>query len=236
MQPRPTCGTMAAPTILPHTMFQRAQTDRQALLQALLLGVLFSAAALLAAWLTRDQALFSLLPPGGSVADVQPEQRFDLHATFFTVWATIALVTPALCLFPFARRSGDAGRYWLAFWTVSLLAFAIHFYWAVVLVFGNDWSRILDTPRVSAPRLDTVFAIWWVVDVLLAWFWRSDALWLRAQRVGVHLLAFILFFMGAAREGELLLSRVIGYTMAAAVLGAVLIWLWRLRPGAAARP
>ena len=214
-------------------MFQRARTDTQALWQALVLGLLLSGGALLAAWFTQGQPLFSLLPPGGSVADVRPEQRFDLHATFFTVWATIALITPALCLFPFARHSETAGRYWLVFWTVALLAFAIHFYWAVVLVFGNDWSRILNTPRVSAPRLDTVFAVWWVVDVLLAWFWRSDALWVRAQRVGVHLLAFILFFMGAAREGELLLSRVIGYTMAAVVLVAVLLWLWNLRPGAA---
>ncbi|MGJ4749144.1 hypothetical protein ACQV5M_22460, partial [Leptospira sp. SA-E8] len=125
-----------------------------------------------------------------------------------------------------------AWRYWRTFWTVALLAFAIHFYWAVVLVFGNDWSRILDTPRVSAPRLDTVFAVWWVVDVLLAWLYRGDAWWLRAQRLLVHLLAFILFFMGAAREGELPLSRGIGYAMAAAVLVAVLIWLWSLRPGA----
>ncbi|MDF3822939.1 hypothetical protein P3G55_23785 [Leptospira sp. 96542] len=216
-------------------MFQRAETDRQALLQALALGVLFSLAALLAAWLTRDQAIFSLLPPGGAAPDIRPEQRFDLHVTFFTIWATIALVTPALCLFPFMRHSAVAGRYWLAFWTVSLLAFAIHFYWAVVLVFGNDWSRILDTPRVSAPRLDTVFAVWWVVDVLLAWFHRGDALWVRAQRLLVHLLAFILFFMGAAREGELPLSRAIGYAMAAAVLVAVLVWLWRLRPGARPR-
>lgn len=216
-------------------MFQRAETDRQALLQALALGVLLSLAALLAAWLTRDQAIFSLLPPGGAVPDMRAEQRFDLHLTFFTIWATIALVTPALCLFPFIRHSALAGRYWLAFWTVSLLAFAVHFYWAVVLVFGNDWSRILDTPRVSAPRLDTVFAVWWVVDVLLAWFHRSDALWVRAQRLLVHLLAFILFFMGAAREGELPLSRAIGYAMAAAVLVALLIWLWRLRPGARPR-
>jgi hypothetical protein len=216
-------------------MFQRAETERQALLQALVLGVLLSLAALLAAWLTRDQAIFSLLPPGGAAPDMRPEQRFDLHVTFVTVWATIALVTPALCLFPFSRGSAVAWRYWLAFWTVSLLAFAIHFYWAVVLVFGNDWSRILDTPRVSAPRLDTVFAVWWVVDVLLAWFHRSDALWVRAQRLLVHLLAFVLFFMGAAREGELLLSRAIGYAMAAAVLVALLTWLWRLRSGARAR-
>lgn len=212
-------------------MFQPATTDRQALRQALLLGSLLTALALVAAWLTRELPIFSLLPPGGTVADVVPAQRFDLHVTFFTIWATLLLVTPALCLFPHIRHSEQAARYWLAFWTVALLAFAVHFYWAVVLVFGNDWLRILDTPRVSAPRLDTVFAVWWVVDVLLAWFYRSEALWLRIQRVLVHLLAFVLFFMGAAREGELLLSRLIGYAMAIAVLVAVLAWLWRLRRG-----
>jgi hypothetical protein len=194
--------------------------------------LLCSGGAMLAAWLTRDQAIFSLLPPGGTVPDMLPEQRLDLHRTFFTIWASLLLVTPALCLFPFHRSSPRAAQYWLAFWTVSLLAFAIHFYWSVVVVFGNDWSRILNTPRVSAPRLDTVFAAWWVVDVALAWFYRGDALWVRAQRVLVHVLAFILFFMGAAREGELLLSHVLGYGMSLAVGVAVMLWLWSLRPGA----
>src|SRR6218665_299433 len=115
------CGTMAASAHPSSTMLQHARTDGQTLRQVLLLGILLSGGALLAAWLTQGLPLFSLLPPGGTVADVRPEQRFDLHATFFTVWATIALVTPALCLFPFARRSETAGRYWLAFWTVSLL-------------------------------------------------------------------------------------------------------------------
>ena len=82
------------------------------------------------------------------------------------------------------------------------------------------------------PRLDTVFAVWWVVDVLLAWFYRSDALWVRAQRVLVHLLAFILFFMGAAREGELAASRTLGWLLAAGVVISAVLALrdhWRDR-------
>ena len=71
---------------------------------------------------------------------------------------------------------------------------------------------------MSAPRLDTVFAVWWCVDVLLAWTLRSEAVWVRAQRWGVHLLAFVLFFMGAAREGELAASRTLGWLLATGVV------------------
>ncbi|MDP2679137.1 MAG: hypothetical protein Q8O85_10505 [Rhodoferax sp.] len=192
------------------------------LLMALLCLVLLTGGAFVAAWLTQEQATFSLLPPGGTSADMQPGQRLDLHRTFFTVWAALILVTPALCLFPFRDSSAQAGRYWLAFWTVALLAFLVHFYWAVGVIFGYDWGRISHTARVSAPILDTVFTVWWVADVLLAWCYRHDAWWIRTQRVLVHLLAFVLFFMGAAKEGELVTSRALGIAMAVAVLLAVL--------------
>ncbi|MBW8467883.1 MAG: hypothetical protein K0M67_06450, partial [Thiobacillus sp.] len=157
--------------------------------------------AFAAAWWTRELPLFALTPPGGGAADMLPGQRQDLHTTFFTIWAALILVVPALCLLPFRDRSATAARYWLAFWTAALAVFLVHFYWAVVVIFGNDWSRILHTPRVSAPRLDTVFAVWWVADVLIAWLWRSEALWVRVQRWGVAPLGGVGLLMGAARAG-----------------------------------
>lgn len=190
----------------------------------------FLAAAFAGAWWTRELPLFSLTPPDGGPADVTEGMRLHLHLTFFTIWASLILVTPALALFPAIRQSGRAFEAWRVFWTASLLVFAVHFFWATVIIFGNDWSRILDTPRVSAPRLDTVFAIWWVVDVALAWALRSDAWWLRVQRLGVHLLAFILFFMGAAREGELVASRALGWAMTVVVLAGIALWAVRRRP------
>lgn len=75
------------------------------------------------------------------------------------------------------------------------------------------------------PRLDTVFAVWWVVDVLIAWLWRSEALWVRVQRWGVHALALLLFFMGAAREGELAASRTLGWLLAAGVVVSAVLAL-----------
>lgn len=182
-----------------------------------------------AAWWTRDIPLFSLAPPGGGPADVPVSLRQDLHVTFFTIWASLALATPALSLYPSMLGSTSAYHWWRIFWTSSLLLFSVHFYWATMVIFGNDWQRILDTPRVSAPRLDTIFAIWWALDVILAWSLRPDAWWLRAQRAGVHFLAFVLFFMGAAREGELAVSRALGWTMAVVVGAGVIAWGLKLR-------
>jgi hypothetical protein len=197
---------------------------RQALATSLAFAGLGLLVVFAAAWWTREMPLFSLAPPGGGPADVSVAQRQDLHVTFFTIWASLALATPALSLFPSIRRSAAAYHWWRIFWTASLLLFAAHFYWATVVIFGNDWRRILDTPRVSAPRLDTAFAIWWVIDVALAWTLRSDAWWLRAQRAGAHLLAFVLFFMGAAREGELAASRALGWSMAVAAAAGIIAW------------
>lgn len=193
-------------------------------LSGLSLAVCFAAA-----WWSRDLALFSLTPPGGGAADVVEALRQDLHLTFFTIWASLLLATPALALFPTIRQSACVYQTWRIFWTASLLVFAVHFYWATVIIFGNDWQRILNTPRVSAPRLDTVFALWWVVDVVLAWTTRTEAVWLRLQRLGVHLLAFVLFFMGAAREGELAASRALGWFMAVVVAAGLIAWLARRR-------
>lgn len=145
--------------------------------------------------------------------------------TFFTIWASLLLATPALVTIAGIGVSTTTWRWWRITWTASLLVFLVHFYWAAVIIFGNDWSRILNTPRVSAPRLDTVFAVWWVIDVMLAWLRDHRATWVRVQRWGVHLLAFVLFFMGAAREGELALSRALGWAMAVAVAAGLLAWL-----------
>lgn len=202
---------------------------RRTMLLAILALAVGLASAFVAAWLSRDVGIFSLAPGPGKAPDILASQRLDLHRTFFTIWVALLLVTPALCLFPFRRRSELAARYWLAFWTAALVAFCVHFYWAVVVIFGNDWNRIMTTPRVSAPVLDTVFALWWFADVAIAWLVRSEATWVRVERTLVHVLAFVLFFMGAAREGELLASRFFGWTMAGLVAAALAAWLAGLR-------
>jgi hypothetical protein len=221
---------MTLPITMHNSVTPTPRPGPRPLMAALLALVALLALAFAGAWWSREMALFSLQPPGGGTADMTPAQRPDLHRTFFTIWVSLVLVMPALALVFFRRRSALAGEYWLAFWTAALLAFAVHFYWAVVVIFGNDWSRILNTARVSAPRLDTLFAVWWVLDVLIAWTLRCESAWVRAQRAGVHLLAFVLFFMGAAREGELPASRALGGALGVvtllALIAALTTW-WR---------
>jgi hypothetical protein len=79
-----------------------------------------------------------------------------------------------------------------------------------------------------------VFAVWWCVDVALAWTVRADRLWLRLQRAGVHLLACVLFVVGAAREGELPLSRALGWTFVAIVALGLATWARQRFSGRAA--
>ena len=194
---------------------------------SLLLACLFLALCFGAAEWTAGTPLFSLSPPGGGAADIAESLRQDLHLTFFTIWAALLLAAPALALLPGINRSRQAWRWWRITWSASLVVFAVHFYWAVVIIFDNDWSRILNTPRVTVPRLDTVFAVWWVIDVGLAWTWQTRAYWMLCQRWALHLLAFVLFFVGAAREGELPISRALGWAMAVLVLLGLLRWLFR---------
>ncbi|HKU75232.1 MAG TPA: hypothetical protein VJR02_15075 [Pyrinomonadaceae bacterium] len=209
-------------------------TARQ-LLVAVICFVIVLGGAFLAASLTQEKEIFSLSPPAekNALADVQvpPDiretQRLDLHRTFFTAWAAIILVTPALCTFLFRRSSRSAAGYWLAFWTVSFIAFLIHFYWAVAVIFSSDWCRIFNTTRVSAALPDLIFTFWWGLDVVRAWFVQSEERFIRIERALVHLFAFVLFFAGSALEGEIWWSKALGFAMATAVLIAFLIWLIR---------
>lgn len=195
--------------------------------------------AFLAASLTQHEPIFSLSPPRAKAAppdvpvppDTRESQRLDLHRTFFTAWAALLLAAPAFCTFLFRRSSPAAAGYWLAFWTVGLVAFLVHFYWAVAVIFGNDWGRIMNTTRVSAALPDVVFTAWWVLDVLLAWLLRSEGLLVRAQRLLVHLFGFALFFAGAALEGEITLSRALGWALCAAVLLSLLARVFRRLKG-----
>lgn len=211
--------------------FTKVRPTAKELLIAIICLVLVLGGAFLAASLTQGTDIFRLvpLPPDNTAPNIfQEAQRLDLHRTFFTAWAALILVTPALCTSLFRRSSESAARYWLAFWTVSFIAFLVHFYWAVFVMFGDDWNRILQAKgRVSEPIPDTIVTVWWGLDVLLAWLTVSERLWIRIERALIHLLVFVLFFLGSAKEGERTESKALGIAMGVAVLASFLIWLTR---------
>ena len=133
---------------------------------------------------------------------LSPGHTVVYYRVVFTVWATILLLTPALCFHAFSR-SDAPNSYWRAFWTFAYLAFLAHVYWTVVGTFHGDLHEIFHSQEgvatdpervVQHPGADFFLTAWWGLDVVLAWLVSDNQTWVRVQRGAVHLLTFVMFF------------------------------------------
>jgi len=218
----------------------RGQTGLAAIAGVLLLGGSF----VVAHYTQVGDTLFSLTPkvaPGTDIPalDIIPtDKRYVFHATIYTVWATMLLSVPAFCTVWFIRRSPAAGAYWLAFWSVGLVAMLVHLYLSMGVLFEWNWTHILsDTVRVTIPVPDLVLTAWWIVDVGLGWWLlHSRGIVLHGQRLLLHIALLTVFLIGFIREGETDLSRLIGLACAATVLIALVVGLSRRRQMAVPSP
>jgi len=174
----------------------------------LVLGGAFIAAQLT---LNREPPSFPLASPCPELpCNMTPfleSQRLDLNRTFFTAWTALILITPALLYVLVQANLRSCGQVLASFLDCQLHCFLVHFYWSVFVMFGGDWSRIFDKVengrRVTVPVFDTIFTLWWGIDVLLAWLIPSEKWLIQIQRVLVHISAFVLFLLGSVKEGEL---------------------------------
>jgi hypothetical protein len=66
----------------------------------------------------------------------------------FSIWASILLLTPALCCYVFSRAD-PSNSYWRAFWTFAWLAFLIHLYWTVFATFHLNWFEIFHSQAAA---------------------------------------------------------------------------------------
>lgn len=153
----------------------------------------------------------------------------DHYRVIFTIWVAIALLTPALCFFIFARSGApNTNTYWRAFWTVAYVALLAHLYWAIFGVCGRDLPGIFDGTVVKShsecmvahPKPDLFLAAWWGFDVILAWLILDNIKWVQVQRGAVHFLAFVMFF-GAfvLAEKAGVVAHLLGVLMALVVVG-----------------
>src|SRR5262252_4759478 len=109
------------------------------------------------------------------------------YRSLLTIWATILLLAPALCLHVFSH-SDRPNYYWRAFWTFGYFGYLAHVYWTVFGEFNGDLARMWGAPAFAshAGWFDFFLTGWWGVDVVLAWLlpnWK----WVRVQRAVVHL-------------------------------------------------
>ncbi|WP_146174238.1 hypothetical protein [Litoreibacter ponti] len=183
-------------------------------------------AALIAAYMLKDAGSLSLVPPGATEPDAVGRE-FWLHLSAYSAWVATVLLIPAYLF----ALSPDRVPDWRAFWTTSYLAYIIHLAISAFGFFGGDFAWMTNSSRVSAFWPGMVLALWWGLDVALS---RRAGGWITVQRVGVHLMAFVLFFGGSAVMGELLTIRVIGAVLLGVALIAVIRWLSLRRAGAEA--
>jgi len=162
----------------------------------------------------------------------------------YTIWATIFLLTPALCFY-ILSSTGSRNPYWRLFWTFGYLAFLAHLYWTVFATYHFNWAEIfhsqegmaIDPERVvQHPGPDLFVAVWWGLDVLLAWL-VPDHKWVRAQRAAVHLLVFIMFFGAFTLASKAsLFAHILGALMLLTVIICFLSLRRRTKTGPVSKP
>jgi hypothetical protein len=152
------------------------------------------------------------------------------YRILFTDWVAVALLAPALCFYIFAR-SGERNSYWRGFWTAAWLAYLVHLGWSAVrLLAGPEGAAAAAEVNFQALRpltVPLVLAVWWALDVLLAWASTAPNKAVSVERGLVHLFAFALALrdtvLTAAPVG--VMARLLGVALLLAVLASFVIRL-----------
>jgi hypothetical protein len=153
-------------------------------------------------------------------AEQTPDPGF--YRTVYTIWATAALVTPALCAFVLPSDSPHRRATWILFWTFAFLVYIVHLYYAVFWVYHGSFNEFMAGQGWFAAVNNVLFTGWWLLDILLAWFYRHDVRWVRIERVLAHWYIGLTFFASTLilKHGFI---NVIGAVMAASVVVCLLI-------------
>jgi hypothetical protein len=183
--------------------------------------------------------VLQVIAHGAAVLQQQfsPVQDSFYYVVIFTIYACIFLLTPALCFHIFSRSEAP-NSYWRAYWTFAYVALLVHLYWAYTGSCGSSPAAVFNVAGardkfpgciVAQPKPDLFLAVWWGLDVVLAWLFLDNVKWVRVQRGAVHLLAFVMFF-GAfvlAEKAEIG-ARLLGILMAI-IVGTCLVTCFLIR-------
>jgi len=167
--------------------------------------------------------LTALLICAGLLAAELSMKNLDLARTVYTIWVTTLLLAPALGFFLFRHATRAAYEYWILYWTFAYLAYLVHFYWAVFVIFGSPAQAFIGQGAFIAST-NFLLTFLWGVDVVLAQIIRGEPKWLLTIRIAAHLLVFVAFAATALflKDGVI---RIIGGFMTGTVLLCALVRL-----------
>jgi hypothetical protein len=166
---------------------------------------------------------------GAALLAAEATFDFGFNRTVYTIWATTALVTPALCAFALPGDSSRRQNIWLLFWTFSFLVYVVHVGYAIFTVYHGSAREIIAGQGVSGVIVNVVFTIWWAGDLVLAWFSSSEARWIGIERTAVHVFVGVTLFVSTIilKHGFI---TVLGVAMTVSVLCCLFVrfdTMWR---------
>lgn len=152
------------------------------------------------------------------------------YRAIYSIWLTIAFMIPALVLYFLPGDSTKKTNYWLLCWTFGFLAFVVHFYYTVGVIFHWSLREVYAAQGAMIATSNFLDMAWWAFDLFLAWFVSSKAKWIRVQRTLAHLYIPATFFVSAVviKHGTV---RVLGIIMTLSLLIGIAIRLFRRKRG-----
>jgi len=150
------------------------------------------------------------------------------YRTIFSIWLTMVFFIAAEVLFFWPGDSPARRNYWLLCWTFGFLAFAVHFYYTIGIIFHGSLREVYAKQGVVIATSNLVDFAWWGFDLVLAWFVTTEAKWIRVQRILAHIYIPLTFFVSAVviKRGFV---RGLGILMTVAILGTLAVRFVRRR-------
>jgi len=127
----------------------------------------------------------------------ETEQKLVHGRVIYTIWTTILFMIPALWLQFSGAAAHGARVYWRLCWTAGLLAYWVHFYFTVGVIFHGSLREVYAAQKPIIATSNLLDTAWWTFDVALAWLVRSERRWIQVQRIAAHAYIAATFFVSA---------------------------------------
>jgi hypothetical protein len=152
------------------------------------------------------------------------ETALDLpfQRMIYSIWATMVLLIPALCLYILPTRTPARTNYWLLFWTFAYLLYLVHFYYAVIVHYHASIPEVFREQGVRIAGSNFLDTLWWGFDVLLAWTVTRDVKWIRIERMLLNIYLPVTFFVASVVIFKGFVN-VLGYAMTAGVVICLIV-------------
>lgn len=152
------------------------------------------------------------------------------YRAIYSIWLTIVFMIPALALYFLPGDSTRKTNYWLLCWTFGFLAFLVHLYYTVGVIFHWSIQEVYAKQGAIIATSNFLDFAWWAFDLALAWFVHSKAKWIRVQRTLAHIYIPATFFVSAVviKHGVV---RALGILMTVSLLISIAIRLLKRKRG-----